>query len=81
MAKRSVTVRFPALDGSYRFLVPEQMPVREVQQLMVRIFSEEYGIQTRGGATLFDLEDGAALRAECSFSQLGIQNGARLLLL
>ena len=81
MEKRSVTVRLPALDSSYQFLVPDQMPVREIQLLMIRILRFEYGIQEGGGAMLFDLDDGMVLRAECSFSQLGISDGAKLLLL
>lgn len=80
--KISLTVRVPALGGTYAFLVPDHMPVREVQQLMVRILVSEYGVSAGGGeCVLFDQEDGAALRPECSLAQLGVVDGAKLLMM
>lgn len=81
MGKISVTVRIPALNHTYEFMVPNNMPVRDVQQLMIRILSSEYGISDKGtDVMLFDMEDGNVLRLECSFAQLGISDGAKLLM-
>lgn len=82
MGKISVTVMIPALNHTYEFMVPNNMSVRDVQQLMIRILSSEYGISDRNtDVMLFDMEDGNVLRLECSFAQLGISDGARLLMI
>lgn len=82
MEKISVTVRIPALENSYDFLVPGNMSVKNVQQLMVRILSSEYGVlENSSDAMLFDTEDGKALRLECSLTQLGILDGSELILM
>lgn len=82
MEKISITVKIPALDGTYDFIVPNNMSVRNVQNLMIRILSSEYGIADKGDdVTLFDMSDNTALRLECSFAQLGLSDGARLLLI
>lgn len=81
MEKVAVTVRIPALDGSYEFLVPESMSVGDAQNLMVRILESEYGVSGNiVDLMLFDLSDGEVLRRECSFKQLGISDGKKLLL-
>lgn len=80
MDKISVTVKIPALDGTYDFIVPDNMSVQDVQRLMIRILSAEYGISDkRKDAILFDMENCTVLRPECSFAQLGILDGAGFL--
>lgn len=82
MGKISVTVMIPALNHTYEFMVPNNMSVRDVQQLMIRILSSEYGILDKStDVMLFDMEDGNVLRLECSFAQLGISDGAKLLMI
>lgn len=82
MEKISITVRVPALDNTYDFLVPSNMAVRNVQQLIMKILSSEYGISDNiSDLTLFDYEDATVLRTECSLSQLGLSDGAKLVLL
>lgn len=82
MGKISVTVIIPALNHTYEFMVPNNMSVRDVQQLMIRILSSEYGISDRNtDVMIFDMEDGNVLRLECSFAQLGISDGAKLLMI
>lgn len=82
MEKIAVTVKIPALDNVYEFLVPNCMPVKNVLSLMVRIISSEYGIlDTSDGLMLFDMSDHTALPSECSFEQLGICDGAKLLMI
>ena len=82
MEKISVAVEIPALNGSYDFVVPSSMSVQNAQNLMIRILDSEYGVSGKStDAMLFDKNDGKALRMECSFAQLNISDGARLLLI
>lgn len=81
MEKKSITVKIPALGSTYDFIVPNNMSIRDAQQLMIRILSSEYGISDKSAdVMLFNTEDHAALRLECSFAQLGISDGAKLLM-
>ena len=43
MEKISITVKIPALDNTYEFIVPNNMSIRNVQNLMIRILNSEYG--------------------------------------
>lgn len=82
MEKISVTVEIPALNSTYDFVVPGNMSIRNAQNLMIRILNSEYGISDQStDVLLFDKEDNKALRLECSFAQLGIADGAKLLLI
>jgi len=82
MEKISVTVKIPALGNTYNFIVPNSMSIRNAQNLMIRILNSEYGISDKGtDVMLFDMSDNTALRLECSFAQLGISDGAKLLLI
>lgn len=81
MEKVSVTVRIPALNGTYEFIVPSNMSIQNVQMLMIRILNSEYGVQENfSDAMLFDMDDLSALNVDCSFEQLDILDGAKLLL-
>lgn len=81
LSKLSVKVRIPALNGDYEFLVPENMSVYDAQKLMVRILNSEYGYSdSAANLTMIDTTDGKALRAECSFKQLGVQDGTKVML-
>lgn len=81
MEKVSVTVRIPALEGTYEFVVPNDMAIRNVQMLMIRILNSEYGVKENfSDAILFDMDDLKALNVDCSFEQLNIVDGAKLLL-
>lgn len=82
MEKISITVRVPVLDSTYDFIVPSNMAVRDVQQLMMKILNSEFGISdSTSDLTLFDRDDATVLRMECSLSQLGIGDGAKLVLM
>lgn len=82
MRKIPITVRIPAIQGTYEFLVPDNMAVADVQKLMIRILNSEYGTaDNESDLLLVDEKDGKSLRVECSFSQLGINDGAKLVLL
>lgn len=82
MEKISITVKIPALDSTYDFIVPNNMSVENAQNLMIKILNSEYGISDKcTNVMLFDTSDSTALRRECSFAQLGISDGAKLLLI
>ena len=80
--KIAITVQIPALGGSYEFIVPDNMSVRNAQQLILKSLHYEFGIQDKlVDVMLFDQEDGRALCLDCSFAQLDISDGAKLMLL
>lgn len=82
MEKISVAVKIPALGNTYDFIVPNNMSIRNAQNLIIRILNSEYGISdVNTDVMLFDLDDNATLRLECSFAQLGISDGAKLLMI
>lgn len=82
MEKISITVKIPALDNTYEFIVPNNMSIRNAQNLIIRILNSEYGISDKStDVMLFDMDDNTALRLECSFAQLCISDGAKLLLI
>lgn len=82
MEKISITVKIPALNNTYDFIVPSNMSIRDAQDLMIRILNSEYGISGKNtDVMLFDMNDNMALRLECSFAQLGIFDGAKLLMI
>ena len=82
MTKISITVMIPALDNTYDFIVPDNMSIRNAQNLMIRILNSEYGVSDKiTDIMLFDMNDNTALRLECSFAQLGISDGAKLLMI
>lgn len=82
MEKISITVKIPALGSTYDFIVPNNMSIRNAQNLMIRILNSEYGISDKTtDVVLVDMNDQQALRLECSFAQLGISDGAKLLLI
>lgn len=82
MEKISVTVKIPALNGTYDFMVPSSMSVKDIQHLMLKILSSEYGVsENMSDVSLFDTSDGSMLRLECSFAQLDISDGAKLVLM
>lgn len=77
-----VRVKVPAISRECEFQVPDDMAVKDVKKLMVRILNSEYGVP--GNDTeimLTDMSDGKTLRPEFSFEQSGITNGARLILM
>lgn len=82
MEKISISVKIPALNNTYDFIVPNNMSIMDAQELMIRILNSEYGIIDKSSdVMLFDMSDNTALRLECSFAQLGISDGAKLLLM
>ena len=81
MEKVSVSVDIPAVSQCNEFAIPVTMAVKDVISLMAKILTSEYGVSnTLSDLMLFSKEDGKALKTECSFSQLGISDGDKLIL-
>jgi hypothetical protein len=81
VGKISVSIRVPAVGQTHDFLIPANMAVRDVVALTVNILVSEYGISDSvSDVSLFDGSDGKVLKSDCSFFQLGISDGAELIL-
>lgn len=82
MERITITVKVPALNNTYDFIVPSNMTVQNAQNLILQILSSEYGISTDNtDVMLFDISDNTALSIEHTFEQLGISDGDQLLLI
>ena len=82
MEKISIAVKVPALGDIYDFIVPNNMSIRDALKLMIKILNSEYGISEKStDVMLFDMKDNKVIRMECSFAQLGISDGAKLLMI
>ena len=82
MGKISVSVDVPAIGQSNNFSVPVNMAVKDVIALMTKILASEYGVlESQSDLMLFGKDDAKALKNECSLSQLGVSDGAKLILM
>ena len=82
MRKLSVNIDIPAIGQCHDFLIPANMAVKDVITLIVNILVSEYGVSNSlSDIMLFGKDDAKALRTECSLLQLGISDGAKLILL
>lgn len=82
MEKISVSIGIPALDVTHDFIIPSTMGIMDVRKLVVDILASEYGVKNFGRNTIFiDKKDGKALRLDASIAQMGIGDGAKLILL
>lgn len=81
MKKITLQVMVPAVGKRHDFLLPDSMGVLKAIQLMALALSDEYGVSKfSGDLTLIDTRDHLALNNSCSFKQMGITNGAELIL-
>lgn len=81
MKKVSLKVMIPAVGKRHDFLIPDSMGVLKAIQLMALALSDEYGVsQYYSDLTLIDTRDHMALNNSCSLKQMGITNGAELIL-
>ena len=82
MEKISVSIRIPALDITQDFIVPSTMKMMDVRQLVVDILFSEYGVKSLVSNVIFiDKSDAKALSMDASLAQMGIGDGAKLMLL
>ena len=82
MEQISVSIRIPALDITQDFIVPSTMKMMDARQLVADILFSEYGVKSLVSNVVFiDKIDGKALHMDASFAQMGIGDGAKLVLL
>ncbi|MGM9583453.1 MAG: hypothetical protein ACI3WU_07030 [Phascolarctobacterium sp.] len=82
MDKLTVSIRIPALDVTHDFMVPSTMKIVDVRQLVVDILSSEYGVKKSDtDITFVDHKDGRHLSMDVNLDQLGIGDGASLIML
>ncbi len=77
-----MNVNIPAVNKSHDFIVPSTMGIGKIICLMALTISEEYGIAYKfEEAMLVDVHDNMVLNNNCSMKQMGIENGAKLILI
>jgi len=83
MKKLSINVIVPAVGDEMEFQIPEVMRVDTALRLISRIIVDTYpGINVAPAQlTLVRLSDLHALRHDCSFAQMDILDGTRMLLM
>lgn len=82
MEKISLSITIPALGGDFDFIVPSTMLVSDIIGLVTKILNAEYGISKFTTNNLFiDKSDNKMLRSNYSLAQMGISDGAELLLI
>ena len=82
--KFSVNVKILSVNAEHNFLIPLEMNVGEATTLIIRILLEEYPgirINSLSEYRLLQLLTGRILNKNCSFKQLGIVQGEKLLLI
>jgi len=82
MKKLSVSVNIPAIGVRHDFLIPSSMVVKDVIELMLKILVSEYSLSDNiSDLTLIGKDDSRILKSEYNFSQLGIADGAKLIMI
>ena len=82
--KISLNVLIPSLGLEHNFLIPADMNVEGAAALIVRTLLEEYpGVSAHAaaGVHLLQMSTGKLLNSGCSFRQLGIAQGEKLMLM
>lgn len=82
MEKISIAIRIPALDVTNDFIVPSTMKIEDVKKLVVSILFSEYGVKNSlSDVTIIDTQDAKVLRMDATLEQMGIGDGAKLMLM
>lgn len=82
--KISVNIMVVGLNLEHNFLVPQEMCISDVVDLIVQALKDEYPKvknMSLGKFSLMQITSGKILNPSCNFNQLGIVQGERLLLL
>lgn len=80
--KYAVVVLVPALGKTLEFMVPSVMITSSAKSLIVKIITEQFRQQFENNENLWliDLESHKRVPLELTFSDAGIRNGSRLML-
>ncbi len=79
----SVNVEVLGLNSSHNYMVPDDMCISKVIEMILKTYSQEYiGAQSARGNThyLLQAKTGKALPLQCGLRQLAIVNGEKLIL-
>lgn len=82
--KISLNIKVVGLHVERNFLIPRDMCVRDAVELIVKALREEYPGVTNSGMSnraLLQASSGKVLNQACSFKQLGITQGERMILI
>lgn len=82
--KMSINVEVLGLNVSHNYLVPNDMNISKMTNLIQKTIEDEYAGVESGkmiNHLLVQASTGKALTSNCSLSQLGISNGEKLILL
>ena len=80
----SINIKVVGLNVEHNFLVPREMSVYDAVELIVRALRDEYpGVMNNSSAShaLMQASSGKILNQSCSFKQLGIVQGDRMILI
>lgn len=82
MDRITVSIKIPALDVTHDFVIPSTMRMGDVRQLVVDILASEYGVKKLDTDLAFvDCKDGRYLSMDVNIAQLGLGDGARMMML
>lgn len=82
--KISLNVVIPPLNLEHNFLIPADMSAETAASLILHTLQDEYpgvGQRSAAGVYLMQMSTGKLLNSGCSFRQMGIAQGERLLLM
>ena len=82
--KLSLNVEIVPLNVEHNFLIPFEMSVENATALILKTITDEYpGVRHSaiGSALLIQASSGKALNSKCSFKQLGIIQGEKIILM
>lgn len=82
--KMSINVEILGLNTSHNYLVPNDMNISKITNLIQKTLEDEYVGAECGkmrNHLLIQTSTGKALTVNCSLNQLGISNGEKLILL
>lgn len=82
--KVSVNITIPGLNASHNYLIPDDMSVSKVYELVVTTLKDEYpdiSIQRLSFRGIIQVSSGKLLNEANDLSHLGILDGEKLILL
>lgn len=82
--KISINIKVVGLNVEHNFLIPQDMCVSDAVELIVKALCEEYPKvknTSPTGHALMQASSGKVLNQSCSFKQLGIVQGERMILI
>ncbi len=82
--RMSINVDIPGLNSMYNFMVPGDMSISKVTELLIKIMKDEYpdaAVSLKAPHALIQESTGKVLLNNAGLNQMGIVNGEKLLLI